>query len=101
MNFVTKTAQKNTEGLLNQKSLAKRDAFLLDFRNAYEILKEGMAKDPNNPRMKTLFNGITNMFWYTLELETDKDSTNIENLHLKNQIVELKIKVEELLLIKK
>lgn len=91
----------NTGTLLNQKSLAKRDAFLLDFRDAYEILKEGMSKDPNNEKMKTLFKAMTNMFWYSLELETDKDCTNIENIHLKNQIVELKIKVEELLLSKK
>jgi hypothetical protein len=99
---VIKTALLSTNKSLNLPStITKRDKFLEDFRDAYAIIKEAMGKDPNNEKVAKLFNSLSSMFYYTMELEHSEDMAHSRVKETQERLVEIKIKYEELLFLSK
>ena len=91
-----KTAPLNTEKLLSLPfTQTKREEFLEVFRDAYAILKEGMQKDPNNAKVKTIYEATRTMFYYTMYLEHSEDMARHKVRELEDRLVQMKIKYEE------
>lgn len=96
-----KNVQMITDKSLNLPfTQTKRDEFLEVFRDAYAILKEGLQKDPNNEKVKTIFEATRTMFYYTMYLEHSEDMAHHKVRELEDRLVQTKIKYEECCILK-
>lgn len=73
-----------------------RDSYLEMFIELNNILKEGIAKDPDNKVVKNMININDRMFFYTNQLFNKQDSIDMENRLLYQKLHETQVELETL-----
>ena len=73
-----------------------RDSYLEMFMELNNILKDGLAKDPNNKVVKNMISLHDRMFLFTNQLFNKQDSIDMENRLLYKKLHEVQMELETL-----